>query len=95
MADPGNIGLINTAPGVLNATPGTSQTGLPPSGAPVTGYTPASGTATNANTTTYNPNAYQVTPEQTVAGQIKNIIASGSPLMEQAEANAKNLMNQR
>jgi hypothetical protein len=61
----------------------------------VTGYNPASATATNATSTGYNPNAFQVTPDQTVAGQIKNIIAAGSPLMTQAEANAKSQMNAR
>lgn len=92
---PPPVGLINTAPGSTTTTPGTPPAGAPPSGAPVTGYNPASATATNANSTGYNANAFTVTPDQTVAGQIKNIIASGSPLMQQAEANAKSQMNSR
>lgn len=87
-------GLINTAPGSTTTTPGTSPASGGP-GAPVTGYNPATANASTAGTTNYNPNAFSVTPNQTVAGQIQNIIASGSPLMTQAETNAKNMMNQR
>jgi hypothetical protein len=82
-------GLINTAPGQITTTPGTPPTGAQP-GAPVTGYAPQT-----ANTSTYDPAAYQVAPDQTVAGQIKNIIASGSPLMQQAVANANAQINGR
>ena len=87
-------GLINTAPGSTTTTPGSSPTGAAP-GAPVTGYNPATATAATAAATPYDPNAFSVTPNQTVAGQISNIIASGSPLMQQAEANANAQMNQR
>lgn len=67
-------------PGLINAAPG----------AQAPGYNPA-----QAQAATVTPAQFKVTPEQTVSGQIKNIIASGSPLMQQAEASAKNQMNQR
>ena len=85
-------GLINSAP----APDGTSAPATPPNTAPAAapGATPT--TATPAAPTDPNaPNAFNVTPDQTVSHQIGNIIASGSPLMQQAEANARNLMNQR
>lgn len=78
-------------PGLINATaPPVSPTS---SAAPT--YTPATAAATPATAVGSTPNAFTVTPDQTVSGQIKNIIASGSPLMAQAESNAKNQMNQR
>lgn len=81
-------GLINAAPGMTDTTPGTSSVG---SGAPVTSYTPDSATAT-----TYTPKAYTVDPAtQTVAGQIRGLIDAGSPLLDQAEASARNQMNAR
>lgn len=89
IAPPPPIGLINTAPG------GAAVPGAPPSGAQVTGYNPATATAANADAATYNPNNFTVNPNQTVASQLKDIIAAGSPLMQQAEANAKNQMNAR
>ena len=88
-------GLINTAPGLATTTPGTSPSTAQAPGAPVTGYNPATATAATAPSTNYNPNAFSVTPNQTVAGQIQNIIASGSPLMTQAQTNAMNTMNER
>jgi hypothetical protein len=59
-------------------------------GATVQPYAPAQATAQQAGA-----NPFEVKPDQTVSGQISNIIASGSPLMQQAEANARNIMNQR
>lgn len=88
------VGLINTAPGVTTVTPGSAPPGGG-SGVPVTSYQPAAAAATPAQTSTYTPNAYTVAPKATVASQIKDIIDSGSPLMEQAETNAKNQMNSR
>lgn len=87
-------GLINTAPGMTDTLPGTPPAGAS-SGSPVTGYNPASGTASPAVTSTYDPKAFQVTPDQTVVSQLHNIIDSGSPLMQQAETRAKNAMNAR
>lgn len=88
-------GLINTAPGMTDTTPAVVQPDGATPGQPVTGYTPASATATPAGTSTYDPKAFDVGPKATVASQIKDIISSGSPLMEQAETNAKNMMNSR
>lgn len=90
-----DAGLINTAPGLANAVPGSVPAGSTGPGSPVTGYNPASATASTAKTSAYTPNPYNVTPNMTAASQIKDIIASGSPLMQQAEASAKNMMNQR
>ena len=89
------VGLINAAPGSSTTTPGTTPPGNTGSGSPVTGYSPSQATSQNASAATYNPNAFQVAPNQTVASQLNNIIASGSPLMQQAETSAKNQMNQR
>jgi hypothetical protein len=104
-------GLINTPPGMAttpadNATGFSPVSSVPPTNTiapstPIPTTTPAgttpSGTPELAAPTAYgyNPDAYKVTEDQTVAGQIKNIIASGSPLMKLAETNAKNQMNQR
>ena len=62
-------GLINTTPGSTNISPA----------APVTGYTPATADATQSSGTGYTPTAFTVAPQQTVSGQIKNIIADNSP----------------
>lgn len=90
------------ANGLINSAPQTTPTpATPPNTAPVAapGATPTPTTpppATPPVTPDPNaPNAFQVTPDQTVSHQIGNIIASGSPLMQQAEANARNLMQQR
>lgn len=91
-----NNSLLNSTPGTVTPPPeGTPQnlTTVAPPPAESTAPTPAPVAA--PTTAPYTPGAYEVKPEQTVAGQIKDIIASGSPLMQQAEANAKNMMNQR
>lgn len=85
-------GMINVAPGLSNQTPGQSPAGT---GAPVTSYNPATSAASTPGTVGYSVKPFEVTPEQTVVGQIKDIIAAGSPLMQQAEANARMVMNQR
>ena len=102
MADPNAVppvppapGLINSAPGVTNTTPGVPPDGAPQSGQSVTSYNPAQATAATANATGYDAKAFNVAPNQTVASQIKDIIASGSPLMQQAETNARNQVAQR
>lgn len=78
-------GLINSA--VQNPVSGGSSD--------VVQYNPAAATAAKAETTGYAPEAYTVAPNQTVAGQLKEIIASGSPLMEQAKTYAREQMNSR
>lgn len=87
-------GLINTAPGLINQVPGQSPPGAPP-GAPVTSYTPGQAKPTDVSSKSYTPEAFAVTPEQTVVSQIRDIIAEDSPLMRQAEAKAKSEMNAR
>jgi hypothetical protein len=82
-------GLINAAPGSTTTTPGAPAPGATP-GAPVTSYTPA-----KADASTYSATGFDVAPNQTVASQLEGIIASGSPLMQRAEANARNMMNSR
>ena len=89
------VGLINAAPGNITTAPGTIPTGNTGPGAPVTSYAPDTATAASAAVNGYNPNAFTVTPNQTVASQLQGIIASGSPLMQQAIANANQQMNQR
>ena len=92
---PQQTGLINSAP----APDGTSAPATPPNTAPAAapGATPTTATPPAAATPAdpNAPNAFSVSPDQTVSHQISNIIASGSPLMQQAEANARNLMQQR
>lgn len=83
-------GLINAAPGSTTATPGETPAGNSGPGAPVTSYNAAQATNTNAQA-----NAYSVPTNATVASQLQGIISSGSPLMQQAETNAKNQMAQR
>lgn len=43
----------------------------------------------------YTPATRTVAPNETVQGQIGNIVSSGSPLMQQAETRAQQQMNQR
>lgn len=94
LTTPLSPGLINTSPGLTDQTPGASPAGGG-AGSPVTSYQPAAAEAAPAQTSTYSPNAYEVAPKATVASQIKDIISSGSPLMEQAETSARNAMNAR
>lgn len=75
-------------PGLINQTPAGG-------GASVTGYNPGTATATPATSTGYTASPYTVTPNQTVASQLKGIIDSGSPLMQQAEAHARDQANAR
>jgi hypothetical protein len=82
---PPAAGLINTPPPGVTTPPGST----------VTGYTPAQATAGKATATGYGVTPYTVDPNATVAGQIKDIIASGSPLLQQAEAGARATMNAR
>lgn len=88
-------GLVNAAPGLSTTTPGVPPSGAPPSGAPVTSFNPASATAGIANSGGYEAKPFEVAPNATVASNLKNIIDSGSPLMQQAEANARAAINAR
>ena len=92
---PPPVGLINSTPGAVTTTPGTTPAGAPGPGSPVTSYNPATATAAAAGTSGYVPAPYTVAPNATVASNLQSIIASGSPLMQQAEANARNQMNAR
>jgi hypothetical protein len=63
--------------------------------ATTTGYTP-----TAQKTSSYTPTNWAIDPEatkesQTVQGQLQGIIAANSPLLQQAEAQARQQMNQR
>lgn len=90
-------GLINQPSAATNATPvpvapagSTTTTGAMNAGAGVDSPTAASYTASQGQAT-----AYQVPQSATVASQINDIIASGSPLMQQAQAKANETMNAR
>ena len=89
-------------PGLINTIPvGTG---------PVTLYTPATATAKPATASDafakeatareakavgYEPAAFEVKPEQTVQEQIRRVIGENSPLLQQAEARARQLVNER
>lgn len=88
-------GLIDTAPGLASTTTGATPPGNTGPGAPVTGYVPAQAAATQATSTSYTPEAYVPPESAKVATQLKGIIASGSPLMQEARANARLAMNAR
>lgn len=78
-------GLINTTPGKATVTPGDAAVG----------YTPATATATPVTATGYDPNAFAVTSDQTVQGQLKGIINDDSPLMQQSKTRAMQEQNAR
>jgi hypothetical protein len=87
MSSPGTpASLINGAPPPVTDAAGTPQnlqtTVAPPAPTPAP---PAPAPAQAPATAPYEAEKYDVTPQMTVAGQIKDIIASGSPLMQQAE----------
>lgn len=81
---PPGIGLINTAPGLATTAP------IAGAGAPVTGFNPAQATAAQATAAPFT-----VGSKATVAGQLKEILDAGSPLLEEAEANARQAMSGR
>jgi hypothetical protein len=72
---------------VLNAVSPTTNTSL--------GYTPTQTTAEKTNAVAYDPSSFDVTPDQTVQGQLKNIIADDSPLLQQAKTRALSDMQSR
>jgi hypothetical protein len=89
---PGDIGYVQPGAGLINADP--SKTTVAAS-TPVTGYTPTTGTAVLPKAVGYDPNSFSVTPDQTVAENVKKIVASDSPLMQQAATRASMKMNER
>lgn len=96
-------GLINL-PSTQTTTPQAPAAPQVPNVSTVT--TPPNGSqpfqpypATTTTPTGYTPEGFTVAPNQTVQGQIENIIAKDSPLMQQAQtraaqaANARGLLN--
>jgi len=78
----------------LTATPTT--TGYTAEQAGSTGYTAQNQTANVYDAATRNASNWNLTPEQqTVQGQLQGIIASNSPLMQQAQTTALQQMNKR
>lgn len=75
--------------------PGLIDTGAVGTQPGVTGYNPAQATSAPTSSTGYTPEAFTVTPKQTVAGQVKEILDAGSPLLEQAQAKARQAANAR
>lgn len=68
--------------------PSTQQTGL------IGLATQQPGTL-NAGASTYNPTNWNITPEQTVQGQLNNVLGSGSSLMQRAKAQGLETAQQR
>ena len=65
-----------------------NQTLTPPPPEPVTGYQPGVAQAKEATSSSYTPQGVVVDGQDTVQGQLKTILDSGSPLMEQARTRA-------
>jgi hypothetical protein len=98
----GNNGILST--GGMAASP-TAASPVANSQAPVTNSLTNNNAASNyaglsnASTQLSNPSLNTVTPAQTVQGQMSGILASGSPLMQQADttglqtANSRGLLN--
>ena len=55
----------------------------------------STGAFTPASTASYDPAKWNVDSDQTVQGQLNNVIAADSPLMQQAKTGALQQMNQR
>ncbi len=89
---PADANPTQRVPGLINATPGSTT--INP-GTPVSSYTPAQATAQQAQPTGYDPKRFAVADDQTVQGQLKGILSSDSPLMQQAETRARQQVNQR
>lgn len=65
-----------------------------PTPTPATPYPTTPATASTVTSKGYDPNAFTVGKDQTVAGQLHDITASDSPLMQQAATRAKQAVNQ-
>lgn len=84
--EPGDPGYTAQGSGLLEtATPNQS----------VIGYQPTMATAERPTSTGYDPTLFNVTKNQTVQGQIGDLIAKDSPLMQQAAARARAAANAR
>lgn len=97
-------GIIQSAledpvkPVTMQATAQQTSTPTPGTGTstPQTPATPAPTTATGYNPTKVaDPSQWTIDGKQTVAGQVQDLIAQNSPLIEQARTNAKQQMNAR
>ena len=74
-------------PGLINLpAPPTDQ---------VATYQPQTANAVQAASKSYEPKGFAVTSDQTVAGQLEKIVASDSPLLQQARTRAHQEMNAR
>jgi hypothetical protein len=73
------------ATGVLNLAPQDKQ---------VASYTATQATAAKPTAVGYKPNEFNVTQNQTVAGQLDSVIADNSPLLQQARRRATLSANQ-
>ena len=87
MADP----LKPGDPGYIAPNTGLLQTATPDKS--VIGYTPTTAVAEKPTATGYTPETFSVDKNQTVQGQIGDLIAKDSPLMQQADARARAAMN--
>lgn len=62
---------------------------------PISSYTPTQATGVTAGATGYTSTPYSVSPDATVAEQVKKITSGGSPLMQLADSRAMAEMNSR
>jgi hypothetical protein len=83
------------AAGAPSASTTSSTTGASNTGSASVGAAGTTPTAASYSPSQYQATGYTVDPNSTVASQINNIISSGSPLMQQATANAQAGMNAR
>jgi hypothetical protein len=85
-----------TMQSVANATTPTPTTGASTTQPATTTPTPTPTTASGYNPAKVaDPSQWTVDGQQTVAGQVQNLISENSPLIEQARTNAKQQMNAR
>lgn len=66
-----------------------------PIGPVATAAPAAMGTPATATAASYDPTKWDVSSDQTVQGQVKNIVDANSPLMQQADTRSKQQMNSR
>ena len=93
-----------TAPAMANPYDFSSGTGFSTAAtaagkgitqAPASGYTATEAKATGYTPTNWDIDTSETTKGQTMQGQLQGIIAANSPLMQMAETQAKQQMNQR
>jgi hypothetical protein len=85
---PGDPGYKAPGTGLINVTAG--QTNVTPSPNPSVGYTPET-----AESKSYAPTSTVMLDQDTVQGQLRNIIGADSPLLQQAATRARNEANAR